>query len=171
VNNEQIGVEDGTIEGGLFALLRVQNATSELWADEAGRGLVILLSHTCDFSEKFRLDARRQQPLLVAPVVPLSFLGDWNAELSWDYGWEGAMKHVLPLPPAPPHFGDRAAVLLRFTTAIQPDVLDTPLIGLSLRERQRLRQQLARFFSRAEVDVAEFARQEAEAYGTPENQP
>lgn len=169
---ELLGIEDGSTEGGLFALLRVVNGTEELWADGDGAGLVMLVSHTCDFSAKYRSDGRRGQPLLVAPIVPLAlFLGDRNAEIAWLFGWEGGMKHVLALPPAPPHFYDRAAVLLRFITAMQPESLNQPVLGLSLRERRRLRQQLARFFARLEEPLDVLAASENRTYGDATSQP
>jgi len=158
-------------EGALYCRLAVLNGSPELWANERGVGLAMLVSHTCDFSEKYRRDGRRGQPLLFAPVVPLSFLGDRNGEIAWQYSRANAMKHVLPLPPAPPNLQDRAVVLFRFITAIQPDDVEPPVIGLSLRERRRLRQQLARFFSRIDEDLAQIGAAEDAYYGLPGQQP
>jgi hypothetical protein len=125
---------------------------------EGGSGLSMLLSHTCDYAEKgavrFRTPAVEANPLLMAPILPLDLLPPDQQGLAWNYGWyAGQFAHIFVLPPLPGLIPVRAMVHLRLIGSVQADLLKPPLVRLVALQRRRLRQQLARFFSRLDPDL------------------
>ncbi len=148
-----------------------QFANASVFGDEFGSGLVMLLSHTCDFENKktqFGEDGPvLTVPRLVAPILPLKLLraDDGTRNRAWVYGYAGDVAHVLALPPKPPFFDEPAAVFLRYVSTLDASALGPPLVGLTVYARRRVRQHLANFFSRLMPSIEELATRERALYG------